>query len=281
MTEVCVRITEFTDPGCPWAWSAEPARARIDYLYGERIEWRVRLVGLRDESLTPEKGYDADEMAERQREIARDHGMPIDTRPRPYLAATVPACRAVVATKAHRPECTRRILRQLRVRNWRGEQLDDLSTLHGAAADAGISVEEIDAWTADPEVEERLARDMELARQPLPAARALDHKLANWSGGMRYTCPSYELERLEDGVRIAIPGFQPFAAYDIVLANLVPGMDRRDPPSTAHEVLAWSGIPMATREVASVLDRDDYDVREELAREAHIEPVGADGFWTL
>jgi len=25
-----VRITEFTDPGCPWAWSAEPARRRLD-----------------------------------------------------------------------------------------------------------------------------------------------------------------------------------------------------------------------------------------------------------
>jgi hypothetical protein len=33
-----VRIYEFTDPGCPWAWSAEPVRRRLDWLYGERIE---------------------------------------------------------------------------------------------------------------------------------------------------------------------------------------------------------------------------------------------------
>jgi len=25
-----VRITEYTDPGCPWAWSAEPFRRRLD-----------------------------------------------------------------------------------------------------------------------------------------------------------------------------------------------------------------------------------------------------------
>jgi hypothetical protein len=27
-----VRITEFTDAGCPWAFSAEPFRRRLDWL---------------------------------------------------------------------------------------------------------------------------------------------------------------------------------------------------------------------------------------------------------
>lgn len=276
-----VRITEFTDPGCPWAWNAEPVRARIDFLYGDQVEWRVRMVGLSEEPKRPEDGYDADAMAARQRTLARDHGMPIDTRPRAYGAATVPACRAVVAAKVHRPDQTRRVLRELRVRTWSGEQLDDPATLHGAAAAAGIGADELEGWLADPEVEERLRRDMELAREPLPAARALDHKLANWSGGRRYTCPSYEIERPADGVRIAIPGFQPFAAYDIVLANLVPGLERRDPPADALAVLEWSQIAMATVEVAAVLERDPYEVREDLARVAQLVPVGADGFWTI
>jgi hypothetical protein len=256
-------------------------RARIDHVYGAHIEWRVRMVGLSDARRTPEQGYDAEAMAERQREIAREHGMPIDTRPRPYAAATMPACRAVVATKLHRPGATRRILRQLRVRNWSGEMLDDPATLHGAGEDAGIPAEELDGWMAEAKVGELLVRDMEMARAPLPAARALDHKLANWSGGRRYTCPSYEIERLQDGVRIAIPGFQPFAVYDIVLANLVPGLDRCDPPGCAREVLEWSGVPMATQEIASVLDDDVYSVHEQLARFAHLHPVGADGFWSL
>lgn len=276
-----VRITEFTDPACPWAWSAEPVRARIDHLYGEQLEWRVRMVGLSDRARGPEDGYDPDATVERQRRIAREFGMPIDTRPRPYAAATLPACLAVVATKANRPEATRRVLRQLRVRNWSGEMLDDPRTLHGAAGDAGITAEELDAWMADPTLQEMLRRDMDLARRPLPAAHALDEKLANWSGGRRYTCPSYEIERVEDEVKIAIPGFQPFAAYDIVLANLLPGLRRSDAPAGAREVLEWSGIPMATQEVAAVLDRDAFSVREELARVALLDPVGADGFWSL
>ena len=84
----------------------------------------------------------------------------------------------------------------------------------------------------------------------MPAARVLDHKLANWSGGMRYTCPSYEIVRVTDGVRIAVPGFQPFAVYDVILANLVPDLGRRVPPGGVEEVLRWAGFPLASKEVA-------------------------------
>ena len=31
MSEICVRITEFTDPACPWAYSAEPDNADFAY----------------------------------------------------------------------------------------------------------------------------------------------------------------------------------------------------------------------------------------------------------
>ena len=122
---------------------------------------------------------------------------------------------------------------------------------------------------------------MAAAREPLTAARVLDHKLANWSGGRRYTCPSYEIVRVADGVRIAVPGFQPFAVYDVVTANLVPGVDRREPPESVDEVLAWTGTPLATKEVAVVCDIDFAQARERLGRVADEEHVGADGFWSL
>jgi hypothetical protein len=32
-----VLITEFTDPGCPWAYSPEPFRSRLNRLYGDSI----------------------------------------------------------------------------------------------------------------------------------------------------------------------------------------------------------------------------------------------------
>jgi predicted DsbA family dithiol-disulfide isomerase len=280
MADVC--ITEYTDPGCPWAYSAEPFRRRLSWLYRDRLEWRVRVVGLAE---SPEEYVDRGFTPERQSQafakIAREHGMPIDTSVRARMAATVPACRAIVAARLRAPDRMRRLLRRLRVRHFSGELLDAPETIAGAAADAGIDAAELEAWTASDEVEAALREDMVAARDPIEAARVLDAKLANWSGGRRYTCPSYEIVRVSDGVKIAVPGFQPFAVYDVVTANLVPGVDRREAPESVEEVLAWTGTPLATKEVAVVCDIDFAQARERLGRVASEQHVGADGFWSL
>ncbi len=49
------------------------------------------------------KGLTAAKQAKAFAKIAREHGMPIDTSERPRTAATVPACRAVVAARASTP----------------------------------------------------------------------------------------------------------------------------------------------------------------------------------
>jgi len=277
-----VAITEFTDPGCPWAFSAEPFRRRLLWLYGADLDWTSRMVVL---SESPEdylaRGYSAEKMAESAARIQRDHGMPIDTRVKSHPPATLPACLAVVAARVHAPDRYLTLLRGLRVRNFAGETLDDLDTILGATRDAGIDPDELLDWTLEPLVVSALGEDMRRARTPIPAARALDQKLANWSGGRRYTCPSYEIVRSRDGVRIAVPGFQPFAVYDVLLANLVPDTDRRPDPSSVAEVLAWAGEPLATKEVAVVCDIPLVQAREELGRAAVERHVGADGYWTL
>jgi 2-hydroxychromene-2-carboxylate isomerase len=278
--DVC--ITEYTDPGCPWAFSAEPIRRRLSWLYGDRLEWKLRLVGLSESPADyVEKGFTPEKQSRSFAAIARDHGMPIDTSVRPRMAATVPACRAVVAARLHAPQAERPLLRRLRIRHFSGQLLDEPETLHAAARDAGIDPADLDAWTGEPEVEAALREDMAASRHPSSAARVLDAKLANWSGGRRYTCPSYEIARTSDGVRIAVPGFQPFAVYDVVTANLVPGVDRRDPPGSVEEVLRWTGTPLASKEVAVVCDISVQDAREALGHVADEEHVGFDGFWSL
>jgi predicted DsbA family dithiol-disulfide isomerase len=281
MSSAHVVITEFTDPGCPWAYSAEPFRRRLRWLYGDALEWRYRMVVLaEDPQENIDKGFTPERLSSAYATIARDHGMPIDTALRPRVAATAPACRAVVATRLHAPAAEEAILRAFRVRAMSGELLDEASTARGAATDAGLDPAEVERWSAEEAVEQAMREDMALAREPIPAARVLDNKLANWSGGRRYTCPSYEIVRESDGVRIAVPGFQPFAAYDVVLANLVPGTDRRQAPDSVLEVLDWAGEPLATREVAVVCDIDHAKAREELGRVADEKHVGADGFWS-
>src|SRR3954468_4617190 len=148
-----VLITEYTDPGCPFAFSAEPFRYRLQWLYGDQIEWRLRMVVL---AQTPEeyldKGFDPAKQSAAFKELAGEHGMPIDTCERPRMPGTAPACRAVVAARLHAPEAERALLRRLRVRHFSGQLLDEPSTIADAAVDVGIDPAALSVWLEDAEV---------------------------------------------------------------------------------------------------------------------------------
>jgi 2-hydroxychromene-2-carboxylate isomerase len=277
-----LRIVEFTDPGCPFAWSAEPFRRRIDWLYGETLSWELRLVGLaesRDEYT--QRGFTPEKQAGAFRRLAHEHHMPIDTTPRPRMAATVPACRAVVAVRTHLPGRERAMIRALRILHFSGSLLDEPATISTAATRAGIDPEALEQWLDDQATEELLRVDLELARHPIPRALGLPHKLAETDDGRRYSCPSYEIERISDGVRLAVPGFQPLGAYEVAIANLCPQAERRPDPETVEEVLSWVDEPLASAEVAAVCDIELEDARERLGRVADEEHVGFDGLWRL
>jgi predicted DsbA family dithiol-disulfide isomerase len=276
-------ITHFTDPGCPFAWSAEPARWRLQWLYGDQLEWRLRMVGLteRPEDYV-DKGFTPERQSSAFARLAEAHDMPMDTSLRPRMAATMPACRAVVAVRRHAPEREAAMLRALRVLHFSGRLLDDPQTLSAAAERAGLEPTELDQWLTEPETEALLAEDLAQARRPTPAALALAHKLApTGDGGYRYTCPSYELQRSSDGASLSAPGFQPTLVYEVAIANLGPELTRRDDPESVAEVLEWAGEPLATAEVAAVCEIDLDEAREQLGRVAGEEHIGADGLWAL
>ena len=50
-----VQVTLFTDPACPFAFSAEPVRQRLLWHYGEQLEWTTRMIVLTDEPGEAEK----------------------------------------------------------------------------------------------------------------------------------------------------------------------------------------------------------------------------------
>ena len=275
-------ITDYTDPGCPFAWSAEPYRWRLRWLYGDQLDWQVRMVGLaEDGSVYEEKGFTPERMAQGMRHLAHQYHMPMDTSVRPRVSGTVPACRAVVAVRRHQPELEAAMLRALRVLNFSGELLDDPATVAAAAERVGIDPADLEAWLAEPETEELLRQDMAEARTPSPGALALVHKLAPTETGHRYTCPSYEVVRDSDGASLSVPGFQPVAAYEVAVANLAPEATRREDPEDVREVLDWAGEPLATIEVATVCAIELDDARERLGRVADEAHLGFDGLWHL
>jgi predicted DsbA family dithiol-disulfide isomerase len=277
-----LRIDDFTDPGCPWAFSAEPGRLRLSWLYGDAIEWRPRMVVL---SRSPEeylaKGFTPELMARGKADIQRRFGMPIDPRPPVRMPATVNACGAVVAARLHFPDREQALLRRLRMHAMAGDMFDEPSVIARAASDAGIDpMGLLRAWRDDPAVQRELEADAAAARHPSRPARALNHKLADWENGRRYTCPSYEITRLDSGARFDVPGFQPVAVYEAAIANLAPELGRRALPHSVEEVLAWADEPLATAEVAAICEIDHTEARTELARVAREDAVGADGWWT-
>ncbi len=275
-------IRHFTDPGCPWAFSAEPQRLKLRWVFGNQLEWETRMVVLSESPADyEEKGFTPEKQARAMRQMQRRFGMPIDPRERPRMGATAPACRAVVAARRHDRALSEALLRRLRVRTMAGELLDEPATVSGAGADAGLDPSVLDRWLKEPEVDAELAEDKALARDPAPAALALDHKLApSEDGGRRYTCPSLEI-RTPEGELLVAPGYQPFESYDVSLANLAPELERRPLPESVEEALAWAGEPLATAEVAALCGLEPPAAREALARVASERPVGADGWWSL
>jgi 2-hydroxychromene-2-carboxylate isomerase len=270
-----IEITLFTDPACPFAFSAEPLRWRLRWHYGERLRWRPRMI-----VLTLEPG-EAEKLAEGARGLQRKFGMPIDPAPYARPVSSEPACRAVVAARLHAPAAEEPLLRRLRVRTMLGGLLDDPALIAAAAVDAGLDPALLEEWSATEAVREALRADIDAARSPLPAARALDHKLGGPREQRRYTAPSYELRRVDGGPPFALPGFNPIEAYEAAIANLAPELPRRPKPETAQELLAWAGEPLATAEVTAVMQLEPAATRTALSRVARPSPAGADMYWSL
>jgi hypothetical protein len=110
----------------------------------------------------------------------------MDTSLRPRMAATMPACRAVVAVRRHEPEREAAMLRALRVLHFSGWLLDDPETLAAAAERAGLEPTELEQWLAEPETEALLAEDLaqanlvpEMTRRDDPESVA---EVLEWAG---------------------------------------------------------------------------------------------------
>jgi len=99
-----IEVTHFSDPGCPWAYSASPAHAVLRWRYGAQLDWRLVLIGLTEQAEQyVRRGYTPAGSARGYLRF-RHRGMPFATQPRARIAATGLACRAIVATRLQAPE---------------------------------------------------------------------------------------------------------------------------------------------------------------------------------
>ena len=254
----------FNDPGCPWGYSAWPALTTLRWRYGDGLRWRLVLIGLAE---TPERyvrsGYTPGRQAAGYARFRDRFGMPVLPAPRERVMATGLACRAVVATRLRDPDREWAVLRALQFGFFCSDVL--LDTEDGLrAALATVPGLDVDAVLAPgDDVEAAYQADREETRQAEGTPSDAQGKTAQTDGPVRFTAPTLVLTHGPD--RLEAGGWQSLEAYDVLVANLDPGLPRRGPAEDAGAALAAFPDGLTTQEVA------------ELRRPSPLEPVDRAG----
>ena len=282
-----IRATLFTDPACPWGYSANPAHRVLDWRYGDGLDWRLVVIGLREQPST--RPWDAGRAAASHAYFRDHYGMPFGLTPKARAAATGRGCRAVVAARLDDPGGEWKVLRALYFANFTTPLLlDDDAMIRDALNAAGLGGDAIVARLDDPDVAEAYERDRAEARSAAGTAAEAQGKTATSDGPVRYTAPSIIFEC--EGERLVAGGWQPVMAYDVLIANLDPALERREPPASPVELLARFPGGLTTAEAAAVLcPAPDYVASMEGAEAALVklaaagaatrEPLGQDALW--
>src|SRR6202167_307011 len=156
-----ITATLYTDPGCPWAYSENPALRVIEWRYGEQLDWKLVLIGLTERSdqyvargYTPVRGALGQLMFRR-------YGMPFAPEPKPRVSATARACRAVVATRLAAPGREWDVFRALQLANFTTSLVleDDEGLRDVLATVPGVDADAIVAALDSPEVTEAYQAD--------------------------------------------------------------------------------------------------------------------------
>lgn len=268
-----IETTLYTDPACPWAYSEIPALRVIDWRYGSQLDWRLVMIGLTESAQQYiDRGYTTLNSA-RSHAAFRRYGMPFSPRPKARVSATARACRAIEAARLIEPGSEWAALRALQLLQFTTPLVldDDETVARVVAAATGHDADAIRAALDAPETTEAYERDRAEARSAAGSAAELQGKTAATDGAVRFTASSVTFAR--DGVRLVAGGFQPVAAYDVLIANLDPALDRRDAPDDPAELLAEYPDGLTTQEVAALLARSNDAPDRQKAETALLELV--------
>jgi len=288
---MAIRATLYSDPACPWAYSATPALTALRWRYREQIEWSLVTIGLRDDTASlAAHGYTPARQVATQRRFRDRYGMPMALAPRPRLVATGRACRAVVSTRLAYPGHEFAALRALAFAWFTTPLLMDEDSALEAALE---QVNEIDATAVvagldSAAVNEAYAADKARARSAGGGPTDFQGKAALSDGVVRYTAPSIVFET-DDGRSLEGGGFQPLEAYDVLIANLDTTLERHAPPEGPLELLERFPEGLCTQEVALALAGNLIEVDRAGAEDALLalvgegratrEPLGDDALW--
>jgi hypothetical protein len=222
----------------------------------------------------------------------RRYGMPFLTEPRARVAATARACRAIVATRLLDPAREHEVLRALQL-GWFTTTLvldEDRDIAQALQRVEGLDVAAIVAAIDDERTLAAYANDKHETRQAEGGPTDFQGKARQTDGPVRYSAPSLVFEN-GAGLRLEAGGFQKVEAYDVLVANLDPTLDRREPPEDPLQALRPFPGGLVTQEVAAIMTPNNAEPDRPAAESALVEllgdgsarrtPLGDDALWQM
>jgi 2-hydroxychromene-2-carboxylate isomerase len=286
-------VTHYSDPGCPFAYSASPALAVLHWRYGEQLDWRLVTIGLaEDPQRYVDAGYTPTKMTIGNQQRFRRYGMPLLMEPRTRVAATARACRAIVAARRLHPGSEERVLRALQLGWFTTTLLLDEDEAIAAALQRveGIDVPAIVAAIDEQQTVSEYEDDKAQTRRAEGSPTEAQGKARQTDGPVRYSAPSLVFEAA-DGRSLEAGGFQTIEAYDVLVANLDPTLQRKAPPEQEIDVLRAFPDGLVTQEVAAIMAQNNAPVDRDASERALIqllgdgavrrEPLADDALWRL
>ena len=274
-----IEATLYTDAGCPWAYSANPALRVLEWRFRVQLRWRLVMIGLREEaSEAAVRAYDPDRALARWRVFEERYGMPFASTAKARPSGTGRGCRAVVAAGMLDPGSEWTVFRTLQIANFTSPTLflDDAESIREAlravpGVDADGIAERIDDADVVAEYEHQQAEARSAAGTPSEA----QDKTATSDGHVRFTAPSVVFRRGEDSAFAG--GWQPLLSYDTVLANFAKELERVPPPDSPEPLLEFFPAGLTTAEVALLLAEGSDPIPDDAAAERMLLELAASG----
>jgi protein-disulfide isomerase-like protein with CxxC motif len=270
-----IDLTYFNDPGCPWGYSVSPALAVLRWRYGAQLRWRLVTIGLAESAERYiQSGYTPTRSSLGQLMFRDRYGMPFAVEPRARVLATARACRAIVATRLLDPPRELQALRALQLAWFTTTLLldEDAGIAHALERVEGLDVEAVVGMLEDPRVSEAYEADKRETREAEGGPTHFQGKARQTDGPVRYSAPS--LVFAADGRRLEAGGFQTIEAYDVLVANLDPALEREPPPQEPLAALERFPEGLVTQEVAAIMAQGNNPPDRAAAERMLVERVG-------
>lgn len=273
-----IKARIFTDPSCPWGYSASPSLRTIEWRYRDQIEWQLVMVGLSEPGpqvpgLTPVR------LAQTYIDLRDRFGMPFVVEAKVRNVTSSRSCQAVIAARLLQPGSEWRTLRALQILNFNSPLLlDDDEHLRVALGSVpGLNADRIVDSLDSPEVQNAYQDDRARSRAAIAAP----------TGTVAPTGPMLVFEYGD--VLFEAPGLQPVQGYEIGIERIAPTVRRSAPAASPLEALKVYPSGLTTQETAAIVTPEHSPVDRASTERALVEllaagkvkrlPMGNDAIW--